>query len=84
MSRRHTGEYERFIKHSESLITRAAITLMTRRLTRTEEVGSPIRDRERKPLRRGHPTVPQLRFLGGGSFSPAVAQLAGGQLFLRR
>ncbi|MFC7988078.1 hypothetical protein ACFUV2_02050 [Streptomyces pilosus] len=57
MSRRHTREYERFIKHSESLITRAAITLMTRRLTRTEEVGSLIRDWERPPLRHGRPTV---------------------------
>jgi hypothetical protein len=64
-------ERERLLQHSESLITRAAITLMTRRLTHTEEVGSLIRDRERQPPRRGHPTVPQLRFLGGSGFSPA-------------
>ncbi|MFJ4534726.1 hypothetical protein ACIP39_01915 [Streptomyces tibetensis] len=84
MSRRHTREYDRFIKHSESLITRAAIALMTRRLTRTEEMGSLIRDWKRQPLRHGRPTVSQLRFLGGSGFSPAVALRAGRQLFLRR
>ncbi|KUN37962.1 transposase [Streptomyces olivochromogenes] len=32
--RRHTRDYERLVQHSESLVTRAAITLMTRRITR--------------------------------------------------
>jgi transposase len=32
--RRHARDYERLIQHSESLITWAAITLMTRRITR--------------------------------------------------
>ncbi|WP_406223522.1 DUF1048 domain-containing protein [Streptomyces canus] len=31
---RHARDYERLVQHSETLITRAAITLMTRRLTR--------------------------------------------------
>ncbi|GAA2966972.1 hypothetical protein GCM10010446_60830 [Streptomyces enissocaesilis] len=34
-ARRHARDYERLVQHSESLITWAAITLMTRRLTRT-------------------------------------------------
>ncbi|OKJ19357.1 transposase, partial [Streptomyces sp. CB01580] len=33
-ARRHARDYERLIPHSETLITWAAITLMTRRLTR--------------------------------------------------
>lgn len=33
-ARRHARDYERLIQHSETLITWAAITLMTRRLTR--------------------------------------------------
>lgn len=33
-ARRHARDYERHIQHSESLITWAAITLMTRRITR--------------------------------------------------
>ncbi|MFF0465791.1 IS5 family transposase [Streptomyces mexicanus] len=33
-ARRHARDYERLIQHSESLITWAAITLMTRRITR--------------------------------------------------
>lgn len=33
-ARRHARNYERLIQHSESLITWAAITLMTRRITR--------------------------------------------------
>lgn len=33
-ARRHTRDYERLIQHSETLITWAAITLMTRRLAR--------------------------------------------------
>ena len=32
--RRHARDYERLVQHSETLITWAAITLMTRRLTR--------------------------------------------------
>ncbi|NLU68918.1 transposase [Streptomyces sp. HNM0574] len=33
-ARRHARDYERLIQHSETLITCAAITLMTRRITR--------------------------------------------------
>lgn len=33
-ARRHARDYERLVPHSETLITWAAITLMTRRLTR--------------------------------------------------
>jgi hypothetical protein len=33
-ARRHARDYERLIQHSESLITWAAITIMTRRITR--------------------------------------------------
>lgn len=32
-ARRHTRDYERLVQHSEALITWAAITLMTRRIT---------------------------------------------------
>lgn len=35
-ARRHARDYERLIQHSESLITWAAITLMTRRITRSQ------------------------------------------------
>ncbi|MFF3350961.1 IS5 family transposase [Streptomyces sp. NPDC002779] len=35
-ARRHARDYERLVQHSESLITWAAITLMTRRLTRRQ------------------------------------------------
>lgn len=34
-ARRHARDYERLIQHSETLITWAAITLMTRRLARS-------------------------------------------------
>ncbi|EFL27572.1 putative transposase [Streptomyces himastatinicus ATCC 53653] len=37
-ARRHARDYERLVQHSESLITWAAITLMTRRLTRRRQV----------------------------------------------
>lgn len=33
-ARRHARDYERLVQHSEALITWAAITLMTRRITR--------------------------------------------------
>jgi hypothetical protein len=33
-ARRHARDYERLIQHSQSLITWAAITLMTRHITR--------------------------------------------------
>ncbi len=33
-ARRHARDYERLVQHSETLITGAAITLMTRRITR--------------------------------------------------
>jgi transposase len=39
-ARRHARDYERLVQHSESLITWAAITLMTRRLTRRPAHGS--------------------------------------------
>ncbi|WP_413229656.1 hypothetical protein [Kitasatospora purpeofusca] len=35
-ARRHARDYERLIQHSESLITWAAITLMTRRITQRQ------------------------------------------------
>lgn len=35
-ARRHARDYERLVQHSESLITWAAITLMTRRLARVK------------------------------------------------
>lgn len=35
-ARRHARDYERLVQHSESLITWAAITLMTRRITRRQ------------------------------------------------
>ncbi|AGP51667.1 transposase [Streptomyces rapamycinicus NRRL 5491] len=44
-ARRHARDYERLVQHSETLITWAAITLMTRRLTR-------------KPTRRTKPPTP--------------------------
>lgn len=42
-ARRHARDYERLPQHSEALITWAAITLMTRRLTRP----GPLADRSR-------------------------------------
>lgn len=47
-ARRHARDYERLIQHSESLITWAAITLMTRRITR--------RSSRRSSRRSGQPT----------------------------
>ncbi|GHC59551.1 hypothetical protein GCM10010507_40520 [Streptomyces cinnamoneus] len=38
-ARRHARDYERLPQHSEALITWAAITLMTRRLTRPNRTG---------------------------------------------
>ncbi len=35
-ARRHARDYERLVQHSETLITWAAITLMTRRIARTK------------------------------------------------
>lgn len=35
-ARRHARDYERLVQHSESLSTWAAITLMTRRITRSK------------------------------------------------
>jgi hypothetical protein len=37
-ARRHARDYERLVQHSETLITWAAITLMTRRLARNRPV----------------------------------------------
>jgi transposase len=42
-ARRHARDYERLVQHSETLITWAAITLMTRRLTRTPARAKPAR-----------------------------------------
>lgn len=39
---RHARDYERLVQHSESLITWAAITLMTRRLTRRRPAKPPM------------------------------------------
>lgn len=47
-ARRHARDYERLIQHSESLITWAAITLMTRRITRRQS------RRARQPASREH------------------------------
>jgi transposase len=41
-ARRHARDYERLVQHSESLITWAAITLMTRRLTRRRPARPPM------------------------------------------
>lgn len=38
-ARRHARDYERLIQHSETLITWEAITVMTKRLTRTGSTG---------------------------------------------
>lgn len=45
-ARRRSRDYERLVQHPETLITWAAITLMTRRLTR-------------KPICRAEPPVPR-------------------------
>lgn len=42
-ARRHARDYERLIQHAESLLTWAAITLMTRRLTRRKSIRTPRR-----------------------------------------
>uniref|UniRef100_UPI003F4BDF4F transposase n=1 Tax=Streptomyces microflavus TaxID=1919 RepID=UPI003F4BDF4F len=48
-ARRHARDYERLIQHSETLITWAAITLMTRRLTRSvASIGEPHRQQGRQ------------------------------------
>lgn len=49
-ARRHARDYERLIQHSESLITWAAITLMTRRITRRSQVHGRQRHQDR-PVR---------------------------------
>lgn len=36
-ARRHARDYERLVQHSETLITWAAITLMTRRITKSRK-----------------------------------------------
>lgn len=36
-ARRHARDYERLVQHSEALITWAAITLMTRRITQQKK-----------------------------------------------
>ena len=46
-ARRHARDYERLVQHSETLITWAAITLMTRRLTRGEKSMTRLPDRRR-------------------------------------
>lgn len=40
-ARRHARDYERLVQHSETLITWAAITLITKRLTRTGPTAWP-------------------------------------------
>jgi hypothetical protein len=42
-ARRHARDYERLVQHSETLIAWAAITLMTRRITRTPARAKPAR-----------------------------------------
>ncbi|GAA0534416.1 hypothetical protein GCM10010390_40240 [Streptomyces mordarskii] len=43
-ARRHARDHERLVQHSETLITWAAITLMTRRLTRRKNHPAERRD----------------------------------------
>ena len=43
-ARRHARDYERLIQHSESQITWASITLMTRRLTRPSSKPATVSD----------------------------------------
>ena len=52
-ARRHTRDYERLVQHSETLITWAAITLMTRRLTRGRTASFPSA-RRAAPVRPPH------------------------------
>ncbi|WP_405805467.1 IS5 family transposase [Streptomyces sp. NBC_01187] len=48
-ARRHARDYERLVQHSETLITWAAITLMTRRLTR-RKTKRPLRTKDLQQL----------------------------------
>lgn len=36
-ARRHVRDYERLVQHSETLVTWASITLMTRRITKARK-----------------------------------------------
>lgn len=58
---RHARDYERLIQHSESLITRAADTLMTRRITRRTSCGSGQSASHAKNKPEDDPTVVQGR-----------------------
>lgn len=65
-ARRHARDYERLIQHSESLITWAAITLMTRRITRrssrrTGQPDSREAQRDRSKRRWRSPPPPRSR-----------------------
>ncbi len=60
-ARRHAKDYERLIQHSETLITWAAITLMTRRLARKGTTPSWPRKRDRPqafPVESASPASP--------------------------
>lgn len=48
-ARRHARDYERLVQHSEALITLAAITLMTRRITQKKK---PLTDPDPDPASR--------------------------------
>lgn len=62
-ARRHARDYERLVQHSETLITWAAITLMTRRLTR-------------KSARRAQPRTTRPDQLGPARWRPGCPDTA--------
>lgn len=63
-ARRHARDYERLIQHSETLITWAAITLMTRRLARSASgLGEPH-------AQQGRRSTPQPRAAATGTRRP--------------
>lgn len=62
-ARRHARDYERLIQHSETLITCAAITLMTRRLAR--KGATPSWPGNRRWLTADRPSGPVFRILRG-------------------
>lgn len=68
-ARRHARDYERLVRHSETLITWAAITLMTRRLTRGN--NSLSRLPATRPDSRTWPEIPAQRIAAWGSHRSA-------------
>lgn len=68
-ARRHARDYERLVQHSESLITWAAITLMTRRITRRSS------RRSGQPASREAPATDHLGTDGQQSHQEATGSL---------